>query len=293
MRVKVLALLCTVALAGCGSNDAPSGQVAATVDGEEVTVSQITNELTSSGIQPDQNNPELSNQALDTIINRSILAAEARERGLDKTPAGALALQRAQEIALVDLLRQDLQSASPQVSDDEARQFISSNPAMFADRFVSVVDQIVVPVLPDGMMGDLEATESLDEVRAILDARDVEYQNTMGSVDSLTLAPAVARQIVDLGPGEVYILPQGDGARINVVVSRRPYPISGDDSLQLARQFVARQRSTGQADDVFRSILAERKKAVRYADQYAAPQTAAPRTNGAAGNAPSPGTPAQ
>ena len=284
MRVKVLALVCCAAVAGCGSGDAPTGQVAATVDGQEVTVSQITNELTSSGIQPDQNNPQLSNQALDTIINRSILAAEARERGLDKTPAGALALQRAQEIALVDLLRQDLQSTSPQVSDDEARQFLSSNPAKFADRFVSVVEQVVVPTLPKEMMTALEATDTLDEVRSLLDARNIEYQNTMGSVDSLTLAPAIARQIVDLGPGEVYILPQGDGARINAVVSRRPYPISGDAALDLAKQFVAQQRSTGQADSVFRSILTERKKGVKYADQYAAPQ--AP-TNGASGSAPS------
>ena len=285
MRSIFLLLAGSVTLAACDSTEAPTGQVAATVDGKEITVSQINGELNASGITPDQNNAELTNQVLDGIINRAILAEEARERGLDKTPAGSLALQRAEETALVELLRLDIQSQAPTLSDDEARQFISSNRAMFDDRFVSVVEQVVVPSIPAPVMAQLEDTETLDEVRAILDDRGLEYQTTMGSVDTLTIAPAIASQIVSLGVGEVYIIPQGDGARINAVVSRSDYPITGDDALKLAREMVQRQRANGQAEGVFRSILAEKKDSVRYADTYAAPATASPQAAPATGSA--------
>ena len=273
MKRKVALIFAPLTLAGCDSGEAPTGQVAATIDGAEVTVSQINNELRASGVQADQSNPALANQALEAIINRSILAQEARDRGLHQTPAGALALQRAEETALVDLLRRDIQAGSPAPSDDEARQFVSSNPAMFDERFVSVVEQVVVPSLPDGTLADLEATQTLEEVRALLVERGIKFQTTMGSVDSLTVAPNVAKQIVDLDVGEVYILPQGDGARINAVVSRQSYPIGGDEALELGRRMVAQQRSSGQVESVFRSVLADKKAGVRYSEQYAAPET--------------------
>ena len=273
MKKTIALIFVPLTLAACDNGEAPTGQVAATIDGAEVTVSQINNELRASGVQADQSNPALANQALEAIINRSILAQEARERGLHQTPAGSLALQRAEEAALVDLLRRDIQAGSPAPSDEEARQFVSSNPAMFSERFVSVVEQVVAPSLPEGTLADLEDTETLDEVRALLTERGIKYQTTMGSVDSLAVDPAVAKQIVGLDVGEVYILPQGEGARINAVVSRESYPIRGDEALELGRRMVAQQRSTGQVESVFRSILAEKKANVRYSEQYAAPET--------------------
>lgn len=275
MKRTIALILAPLALAACDSGEAPTGQVAATIDGAEVTVSQINNELRASGVQADQSNPALANQALEAVINRSILAQEARDRGLHQTPAGSLALQRAEEVALVDLLRRDIQAGSPAPSDDEARQFVSDNPAMFGERFVSVVEQVVAPSLPEGMLANLEATETLDEVRALLNERGVKFQTTMGSVDSLTVAPAVAKQIINLDVGEVYILPQGEGARINAVVSRESYPIRGDEALELGRRMVTQQRSTGQVESVFRSVLADKKANVRYSEQYAAPETPA------------------
>ncbi|EDL49319.1 hypothetical protein [Erythrobacter sp. SD-21] len=272
MRNVITLLLCSTLLVACEGGEAPTGQVAATVDGREITVGQINDELRASGIQADQSNEELANRALDAIINRSILAAEARDRELDTTPAGSLALLRAQDVAMVDMLRRDIQANSPPPSDEEARQFMSANPAMFADRFVSVIEQLVVPSLPDGAMQRLEDLDTLPEVRSFLNELGIKYQTTMGSIDSLTIAPAVAKQIVGLQEGEVYILPQGEGARINAIVSRQTLPIRGDEALQLAQGMVTQQRATSQAESVFRSILDEKKATVRYAENYSAPE---------------------
>ena len=87
--------------------------------------------------------------------------------------------------------------------------------------------------------------------------------------------------------GEVYIIPQGDGARINAVVSRKTYPITGDEALRLARELLAQQRTQGQAQGAFRTLLTEKKAAVRYGEGFAAPRQpgAAPAAGGAAATA--------
>ena len=282
MSIRPLLLASVILLAACDSAEAPTGQVAAVVDGQEFTVSQVNAELSASGIGADVRDKELANRALDAAINRSILAEEARSRGLDKTPGGALTLKRAEEVALVELLRRDIQSKAPSLSDEEAQQFIRANPALFADRFVSIVEQVVVPKLSRSDLDALEAANTLDEVRAALDGKNIAYQTTMGSVDSLTVPPAIAQQIVDLGVGEVYIIPQGDGARINAVISKQNYPITGSEALELGRQLVSKQRSEGQAQDVFRSILTEKKSGARYSEEFAAPSQPNGEANGSA-----------
>jgi hypothetical protein len=183
---------------------------------------------------------------------------------------------------LVELLRRDIQSKAPSLSDDETQQFIRANPALFADRFVSIVEQVVVPKLSKSDLDALESAATLNEVRAALDDMNISYQTTMGSVDSLTVPPAIAQQIVDLGVGEVYIIPQGDGARINAVISKQNYPIAGSEALELGRQMVSKQRSESQAQDVFRTILTEKKAAAQYSEEFAAPSQPNEEANGSA-----------
>jgi hypothetical protein len=99
-----------VALSACGEGKAkePSGQVVATVDGQEVTLRELRAEmgnLTSS--DPNQRR-QLEQAALQAIVQRKILAKAAQEQKLDKSPDYALFKQRAIELSLVQALQENL-----------------------------------------------------------------------------------------------------------------------------------------------------------------------------------------
>jgi len=267
-----LALACVVLLSACDSGGQPSGQVAATVDGTEVTRSQIGVELAASGYgaggAENAGKDAAGRQALGAIVDRTILAAAARERGLDDTPEGAMALQRASDLALVDLLRQDLLKSVPRPSQDEARQFVKDHPDMFDRRFISVVDQLVVPSVSQPILEKLKPLNDLASIQAVLQAGKVPFQRTMGSVDSLTLDPQVVKAIAALGVGDVYIMPAGAGVRINAVRSREAFPVTGGEAERAAREIVFGQRVNGQTNTLFESILAKGRDKVRYADGF-------------------------
>jgi EpsD family peptidyl-prolyl cis-trans isomerase len=116
------------------SPKAPTGQVAATVDGKEITLTQLQSEMASlpAGGPADQKAREQA--ALTAIVNRRLIADYAQKQGLDKTPAFAVQMSRARDVVLFEALQQQLARQIPAPTSDEAQKFISDNPDMFAQR---------------------------------------------------------------------------------------------------------------------------------------------------------------
>ena len=264
-----------LALAACQSDSTPSGQVAATVDGEEITITEVNNELGGvSSTDPDEQQT-LANQALDAIVSRTIAANAAIERGLDQTPEGAMMLEKARQLALVQLLQQDLNGQAPAVSDQEAQRFVSDNRSMFNDRTISVVEQLAVPEISRELVMQMEPIDTLDGIRQLLDANKIAYRSSLGTMDSLSLAGEVGDQIARLGIGDVYVMPQGGGVRVNAIRSREQFPISGEDATRVAKEMLARQRSAAQTSNALKQIIDTGKQNVSYAENFAAPQAPA------------------
>lgn len=264
-----------LALASCGSDAAPTGQVAATVDGTEITVSEVNAELGGASLPDPEQQQLLANSALDAIISRTIVADEAIERGLDKTPEGTMALMRARQLALVDLLRRDLIANAPTVSDQEAERFVSDNRQMFAGRTIAIVEQLAVPEIAPELIRQMEPIETLAGIRQLLESNGVEYRSSVGTVDSMTLSGEIGQQVGALAVGDVYVVPQGGGVRVNAIRSREPYPIAGDDAVKVAKELLTGQRTQGQLTAALNQMVEAGKQNVRYSDTFGPPQTPA------------------
>ena len=100
-------------LTGCdfgakAKNKAPTGQVVATVDGDEITMRELRAELAGMTF-PDANARKAAEQAaLQSIINRKLVAKAALEAELDKTPDFALQKERANELLLAQALQKKI-----------------------------------------------------------------------------------------------------------------------------------------------------------------------------------------
>ena len=111
-----------LALAGCrlpwvSAGKAPTGQVVATVGGEEITVRELNAELAGVNL-PDPKTRKLAEQAaLRNIIARTILAKAAVDQGVDKTPDFALQKQRAMQGLLVQTLQNKVVASVPPAND--------------------------------------------------------------------------------------------------------------------------------------------------------------------------------
>ena len=272
-----------LALAACGGNDAaPTGQVVANVNGEEITTTDLDAELSGATAPTAEGQKNLQRMALENIINRTILAQAAEAEGLGKGPEFAVIERKAKQAALVERLQRKVGDAIPKPANEEIDNFIAENPSMFSNRRVFVVDQIIVPQANRELAKALEPAKTMADAKAVLQQRNIQVNETVGVIDSLTIPPQAAQQIAALPPEEVFIIPSGAGMRINHVRSSQVDPIGGEQAKNIARELLTRQRT----QTAMQGSLAERIKAgrtkVKYNDAFAPPKAPAGGAPGAA-----------
>lgn len=263
--VQTSLIFAALLLASCGSKgDVPSGQVVATVDGEEVTLADLKAEMgNDSGDQAAQA------QALERIIARKLLAAEARKQKLDSTPLAAIVKTQAEETALAQLLARKITDGVPKVSDDEVNEFLRSFPASVTDRKLLSVEQFFVPNLPTAALEEIKKVKTLGAAQAILDANKVVYRRTVTNIDTVTLDPSFASQLIETEGNDIFVAPNGSSAEIGRIVSSRSEPITGDQARVAARTIMMRQRSADMVNNSLSRVIAEGRRKVQINPQFA------------------------
>ncbi|NKB16316.1 MAG: hypothetical protein HC774_04700, partial [Sphingomonadales bacterium] len=273
-RFGTLAAASSLALlAACsgGSDAAPTGQVVATVNGQEITQAELNAELGGARADSPAGQRQLEQAALQAIVNRYLLADAAEARELTETPAAAITRRKAQQLADISMLERQVTGGVPAVSAEEAQQFVDDNPDSFAQRRIFLVEQIVVPTPPPALLRALEPLDTMAEVQAVLARYNLEGRMTMGVIDALTIDPAAVRQIVGLAPNAVFILPENGAVRINQIRETRVVPVTGQDAVRVARELIGNQRTRVQLEQSIGGILREGQASVQYNPSFRPP----------------------
>lgn len=255
-------------LAGCSSEAEPTGQVVATVDGVEITQSDLNAELAGIKGRNAAEQTALQRGALQNIINRTLLTQAATAQDLDKSPEGAMTKRRAEQMAMIALLEKAVTAQTPAISDEEASEFVAENPTLFDQRRIFLVEQIAVNANSPKFLKDLEPLNTMAEVQAYLTTMKLNSQMSFGVIDALQTDPAVTKQILALAPDAVFVLPQGDTVRINRIRDAQTVPVSGKDAINVAKEILVNQRRQQQLANAVNGILEQGKAKVQYSAAF-------------------------
>jgi EpsD family peptidyl-prolyl cis-trans isomerase len=275
-------------LSGCdqvkklaGGGGAPKGQVVATVNGEEVTTLELRAELGNFGSRDPNVMKAAQQQALQRIILRRILADKARGEKLDKSPEYAMQVKRGEETLLAQLYTRKLATKTSAPTRADAEAFVNSHPAMFGNRKVLFVDQVIAApnkISPE----ELRPLKTLDEVKALLDRDGVQYQQNAVVLDTLSANQQLVAGVEGLPPGEIFVIPQGGSLLFNQVNGSRSVPFVGDTAIAYAMNVLRSQRAQ---ESVGKQIEAMRKAAeskITYNAAYKPPPPPKPAARPAA-----------
>ena len=252
-RASLLMVAAAAALlAGCSKEaDKPDGQVVAKLDGRDVTIHEVNQEMASLGAQA-QGAPRKLVEAigLARVIERKMLAQEARNRKLDQSPQFVLAKTRNDENLLVQALQAEVAGKVGETPREQAQKFVEENPVIFGDRRILTLDQIQflqprnLAALP---LKDAKTMQAVEQV--LLDA-NIEYRRAPQQLDSLILDPRLSTEVIRMarGPnGEPFMFsdqPAGAPAPIvyvNVVSNMKLEPFIGERAIAYAQQLLQRQ----------------------------------------------------
>lgn len=268
-------------LAGCNKEkDKPSGQVVATVNGEDITIHELNSELAQARAPADTPRKTVEQVVLARVIERKMLADAARERSLDKNPAYLLAERRADEGLLVQALQADIAAKVPAATREAAQKYIEAHPDQFGQRKVFVIDQI--QFLRPANIADLGLgpAKTMDDVVQLLKTAKIDFRRAGTTIDALTVNPLLVGEITRIiarNPDEVFMFadqPQGAPAPVmfvNKVVETRIVPFTGEPAITAAQQLISRENVQKALLDNLKTFTAAAKSKITYAAGYGPP----------------------
>ena len=265
IRAKALCAA-VLTLAGC-SRGAPTGQVVANVNGEEITRRDLEAELGGVQIDP-ATMKKVQPLAVEQIVNRKLMVAEAEREGLAKSPDFLAAERRGRDVLLLEML-QRREAASSRAPDPGAvRAFIAANPQMFLGRRILHVDQIRTTV--QGLDSKaLAPLTSMDQIAAYLNAQNKQFERVPSTIDTASLSRDVVRKIDALAPGMPFVGRRGDLAVINAITGSDASPVPPEQQ-QAAATRAIREAATGKALEAKLKSL-RRSAKIEYQPGFAPP----------------------
>lgn len=239
---------CAFALSACGQKpgDTAPGQALASVNGVEITVLQLNDELARAGAGAGGAAGEqaASKQLLQALIDRQLLQTEAAREKLDRDPKVMQAIERARALIVAQAwLQKRLGNlAHPSSADIEAYYY--AHPQFFASRKQFAMDQLQLPTgaLTPALKQVVDTARSLDDVRAWLAENKVQASRSHVARSTADLAPALATRLLAMHKGQVFAVQEGERALVIGLVDVQEAPVTLAVARPQIEQFLIRQR---------------------------------------------------
>ncbi len=249
---------------------APTGQVVATYNGQEVTVRDLALEMGNAKTSTPAARKQAEMAALNNILGRKIIAQAAIDQGLDKTPEFALQKQKAIDEVLAQSLEAKIAAQVPAPTKEEAQNFVAEHPDIFSQRKIFLVDQIRTSRPADpSVLKAYEPLKTMDEVEAQLTKDKLPFQKGEGEIDAVGADPKMIDEIVKLPPGEIFIMPSGNGLLVNQIRQTQVIPFTGDPAVQYAQALLTRERTQDAVQRQLHTILGKAAGSVKFNKDYA------------------------
>jgi EpsD family peptidyl-prolyl cis-trans isomerase len=297
-------VLLAATLAGCGNKakEAKPGQTLARVDGSEITVLQLNEELARAGVPAGQQQTA-SKQILQALVDRQLLENAAEKEKLDRDPKVMQAIERARSLIIAQAYMQKKIGAPQRPSAAEVEDYFNKHPEFFANRKAFGMNELVIAAhdLTPELRAAADGAKSLEEVAVWLDAHKVKYGRTQVTRTTSDLPPQVSQKLIALPKGQIFIVNEGERAMLIAIADTREAPVTlavagpqieqalaGEKNKELAAAEVKRLRADAKIEYMNKDLALDPKSAP--ANPAAAVQGAMPAQASTAPAAPSAST---
>jgi EpsD family peptidyl-prolyl cis-trans isomerase len=250
-----------------------TGQVAAVVNGDEITLQEINSELQGARIPAGVDGKLAQQEALQRIIDRHLLAQQARKDGLDKTPEYLMRERQMRDALLIQLMEASAARATDVPSQKAIDDYIKANPATFADRTIYTLDRIQFPTPADtSRLKVLYDAHSMDAVAAALNQLGIKFARGPARMDSAQIGQEIINRIKSLPSTEPFILPVNGLVTVAVITGEAKQPITGDQATPLAVEAIRKKSVMDAVQQRLKTARADAK--IQYQAGFAPPKPA-------------------
>ena len=246
-RVLYAALIVAAAgLSACGNKakEAKPGQALASVNGAEITVLQLNEELQRAGIGPSQQEAA-SKQLLQALIDRQLLQGEAAREKLERDPKVMQAIERAKALIVAQEYLRKRIGNQPRPNAAEIEDYFNKNPQFFSHRKQFNMNELVIATtdMTPSLKAAADGAKSLEEVAAWMDAQKIRFARAQLARTTADLSPEMSAQLLRMPKGQLFIVKENERTLLISIAEIREAPVPLEVASQQIEQFLVSKRN--------------------------------------------------
>jgi EpsD family peptidyl-prolyl cis-trans isomerase len=259
---------------GCEKKTSETGDkgtpVAAKVNGDEISVSQINTAVQRLGKIPEDKVKEISNQALNALVDQQLLVQKAVADKLDQNPNVMQAIDAARRQILAQSYVQSKTQNMAKPTDTEISEFYNKHPELFSDRRIYRLQEINIQNATDKadqIRSQLTASKNLDNFAQWLKAQNLKFNGAQAERSAEQLPSGLATQLMNLKPGQAILANNNGTLVVMVVAAVASQPVSADKAKPAIERLLMAQKQKEVAENEIKSLRAAAK--IEYMGDFA------------------------
>ncbi|MGX9731147.1 EpsD family peptidyl-prolyl cis-trans isomerase [Janthinobacterium aestuarii] len=255
-----MVLVAVAGLSACGNKEKKPGQALASVNGEEITVLQLNEEMQRANVQAAQQEVA-SKQLLESLIDRQLLQNAATSDKIDRDPKVVQSIERAKSLIIAQAYMQKRLGNISRPTKAEVEDYFNKNPQFFLQRKQFDMKELVIATtdMNDQLKAAMDAAKSLDDVAAWLDTNKIKYGRTQLSRTSADLAPELSAKLLSMPKGQLFIIREGDRTLLISLADIRDNPVGLVAAAPQIEQFLFNKKNKEAADAELKQLRATAK----------------------------------
>jgi len=244
---KIMLMLVVIGLmTSCGKKNAEEkvSQSIARVNGDEITVHQLNDELQRANVQPGQQE-EAGKLIMQKLLDRQILVQEALKTKLDRNPRVMQAIENAKMQILAQAYLGDKVSSLAKPTEAEITDYRAKHPDIFANRKIYVMDELVFATESSNaqeLQSLSDSAKKIDEVIQWLGAHQIKYARAQAAHSAESLPPELLAKLSKMAVGDLIFINSNGRTVVGNMIEIKNLPISETDSKPLIERILTGQK---------------------------------------------------
>lgn len=290
-KPKLLAILIVSATAltvtGCNKSESKTAtQVAAKVNGTEISVHQINAVLTRASGVTNENAPQARKEILDRLVDQELVVAQAMAKKLDRTPEVLTAIEAARREVLSRAYLEQVAATAAKPSAEDVNRYYEENPNLFSKRRIYNIQELAVRKNTgtlDGLKEFVGSGKSMEEIANWLKTHNLQAKGGSSTRPAEQIPLELLPRIAAMKDGQTAMI---DTPQVMVVLrlaASQSAPVDAVAAKPVIEQYLLTQRKNKAVADEMKKLKESAKielvgdfakQAAAPADQPAVPNTA-------------------
>jgi EpsD family peptidyl-prolyl cis-trans isomerase len=247
------ALLCSLlaALALSGCNDEKAGakaatQVAAKVNGTEISVHQINALLSKAPGVTNENAPQARQEILNRLVDQQLAIDQALGKKLDRNPEVLMNIEAARRDILARAYVEQIAAAQPKVGDDEIKRYYDEHPDLFAKRRVYNIQELAIAKTPgtaDKLKEYVSGGKPLEEIANWLKSQNIPARASGGARPAEQLPLELLPKVAQMKDGQTALIDGPQSLLVMRVLASQASPVDEATAKPKIVQFLQNQQN--------------------------------------------------